>query len=170
MLGRPMRRIHEVLSCALFGLALSSGCSGGSGATGPKNPDPTGPTTSVQPKEATELDKLMRTRMNTHYSKLIYLVFHAEDGPDFQAISDESVHMTTAIQSVLDLPPPTVVQSDQAKQVYVDYNHTLKQQNDRFVAATSRKDIGAMQTSLTKVGDTCSACHHFFRIDIKEPQ
>lgn len=168
MLGRLMRRFHEVLSCALFGLALSSGCSGGSGAAGPTNTDPTTPTTTVQPKEATELDKLMRTRMNTHYSKLVYLVFHAEDGPDFQAISDESVNMTAAIQSVLDLPPPPVVQSDQAKQVYVDYNHTLKQQNDKFVAATARKDIAAMSSTLTKVGDTCSSCHHFFRIDIKE--
>ena len=163
-----MRRIPLLLSCGLLGLALSGGCSGGASGTGTSNTANTTPTSTVQPKEATELDKLMRTRMNTHYSKLIYLVFHAEGDPDFQAITDESVHMTAAIQSVLDLPPPPLVQSEQAKQVYVDYNVTLNKANERFVAATASKNIGTMQSTLTKIGDTCSACHHFFRIDIKE--
>ena len=147
-------------------LALSSACSGGGAGTGTTGT--TTPTTTAEPKEATELDKLMRTRMNTHYSKLVYLVFHAEGGPDFDAITQESVHMTEAIQRVLDLPPPTVAQSDQGKEVYVDYNQKLKRDNDRFVAATESKDIGTMSTTLTKIGDTCSACHHFFRVDVKE--
>ena len=147
-------------------LALSSACSGGGAGTGTTGT--TTPTTTAEPKEATELDKLMRTRMNTHYSKLVYLVFHAEGGPDFGAITQESVQMTEAIQRVLDLPPPTVAQSEQGKQVYVDYNQKLKRDNDRFVAATESKDIGTMSTTLTKIGDTCSACHHFFRVDVKE--
>ncbi len=50
------------------------------GGTGTSNTANTTPTTTVQPKEATELDKLMRTQMNTP-SKLIYLVFHAEAIP-----------------------------------------------------------------------------------------
>lgn len=162
-----MSRTHELLACAAVGwLALSSGCSGGAG--GGTSNGTTTPTQPVESKPATELDRLMRTRMNTHYSKLVYLVFHAEGGPDFDAITGESAQMTEAVQRVLELPPPPIVQSEQARQVYVDYNTTLQRDNERFVAATTRKDIGAMSTTLTKIGDTCSACHHFFRVEIKD--
>lgn len=170
MLARFMRRTHEALACAVVGwLALSSGCTGGGAAGGGGTPTgPTTPTPLAESKPASELDRLMRTRMNTHYSKLVYLVFHAEGGPDFDAISSESTQMTEAVQRVLELPPPPIVQSEQARQVYVDYNTTLQRDNERFVAATTRKDIGAMSTTLTKIGDTCSACHHFFRVEIKD--
>jgi hypothetical protein len=148
--------------------ALAAGCSGGK--TSPKQPEQ--PTNPDQQKPTTaasrELDKLMRTRMNVSYSQLVYLVFHAEGGPDFDAISEESAKLSEAVVGVLKLEPPPLVQSDQARQVYVDYNNTLRKDNEKFVAATSRKDINAMSASLTKMGETCSACHHFFRVNIKD--
>jgi len=160
-----MVRAPHVLSCAVVAWLAAAGCSSsssGTGATTPDNPPP--PQTSSSP----ELDKLMRTRMNVAYSQLVYLVFHAESGPDFSAIAGESAKLTEAIAKVLSLSPPPVVQSEQARQVYRDYNNTLQRDNEKFVAATSRKDMAAMSSTLTKIGDTCSACHHFFRVEIKD--
>jgi hypothetical protein len=160
-----MRCAPELLSCAAVAVLALAGCpssNGGTGTTTPENPPP--PQTSSSP----ELDKLMRTRMNVAYSQLVYMVFHAETGPDFPAISDQSAKMTEAIANVLSLPPPPVVQSEQARQVYRDYNIALKRDNERFIEATSRKDMAAMSATLTKIGDTCSACHKFFRVEIKD--
>jgi cytochrome c556 len=146
-------------------LTFATSCSGSSGKT---NTNGTGPTAgSGAPPKSGELDKLMRTRMNVSYSQLVYLVFHAEGGPDFDAISTESAKLSEAVNSVLSLQPPPIVQSDQARSVYVDYNETLRRDNEKFVAATASRNIESMSTSLTKIGETCSACHHFFRIEIK---
>lgn len=148
-------------------LALSAGCSGGGKTT--KQPD----TTPEQPKtagtpESRELDKLMRTRMNVSYSQLVYLVFHSDSGPDFDLIAEEQTKLSQAIDGVLHLQPPPVVQSDQARQVYVDYNTTLRRDGERFAEATAKRDLKAMSSSLTKMGETCSACHHFFRVNVKD--
>jgi hypothetical protein len=106
--------------------------------------------------------------MNAHYSQLVFLVFHAEGDPDFAAISAESSQLSDAIQGVLNLPVPPVAQSEQARGIYVDYNQMLKRDNERFVDAISKQDMPTMSTSLTKIGETCSACHHFFRVKIKD--
>jgi hypothetical protein len=159
-----MRRILGVLSCAVIAsLALSAGCSGsGKGKGG--DTKPTDPTTKPL---SHELDKLMRTRMNVHYSQLVFLVFHAES-PDFAKISEETAQLREAVSSVLALQAPPQAVSDQARQVYVDYNETLRRDSEKFVAATARKEFPAMQATLTKMGETCSACHHFFRVQIKD--
>ncbi len=102
--------------------------------------------------------------MNAAYSQLVFLVFHSEE-PDFAAISVEGAKLSDAISGVLQLQVPSVAQSDQARQVYVDYNETLKRDNDKFVAATAERNLTTMATSLTKIGETCSACHHFFRVE-----
>jgi cytochrome c556 len=161
-----MRRILVVLSCAVVASwALSAGCSGsGKGKGG--DTKPTDPTTANKPPSH-ELDKLMRTRMNVHYSQLVFLVFHAE-APDFAKISEETAQLREAVSAVLALQAPPQAASDQARQVYVDYNETLRRDSEKFVAATARKDFPAMSTALTKMGETCSACHHFFRIQIKD--
>jgi hypothetical protein len=146
-------------------LALWTGCSSSGSST--KQNGANEPTTT-QPKTGAsgELDKLMRTRMNKSYSQLVYLVFHAEGDPDFNAISEEGSRLSEAIVRVLELPMPPMVQSEQARQVYVDYNQTLRRDNEKLVAATALKDAAAISTSLTKIGETCSACHHFFRVPL----
>jgi len=106
--------------------------------------------------------------MNVSYSQLVYLVFHAEGGPNYDAISEESARLSEAIDRVLKLTFPPQAKSDEARSVYRDYNETLRKDNERFVSATARKDINVMSSSLQKIGETCSACHHFFRIDVKD--
>jgi len=106
--------------------------------------------------------------MNASYSQLVFLVFHAEGEHDFTKIEEETAKLSDAITTVLQLQVPAVAQSEQARGIYVDYNNTLKRDNEKFVAATASKDIAAMSTSLTKIGETCSACHHFFRVKIPD--
>jgi hypothetical protein len=164
-----MRHSLRALSCAVVAsLALLAGCSGSG-----KTAKPADNTTPDQPKSGStassrELDKLMRTRMNVAYSQLVYLVFHSDNGPDYAAIAEEASKLTEAVGRVLALPAPPLVQSEQAHQVYVDYNNTLRRDNEKFGEAIARKDIGAMSAALSKMGDTCSACHHFFRVNIKD--
>jgi len=156
-----MRRTSIASSCiVLASLVLGTGCPSSGTSTKPTE-------TATQPKSG-ELDKLMRTRMNSSYSQLVFLVFHADGEPDFTAISEEGARLSEAIASVLKLQMPPVVQSEQARQVYVDYNETMRRDNEKLVAATARRDLAAVSTSLTKIGETCSACHHFFRVEIKD--
>jgi hypothetical protein len=152
-----MRRTPAVLSCAVLASLVLAGCPGSKTNNTPTN----------QPKSG-ELDKLMRTRMNAAYSQLVFLVFHAEGDPNFSAISEESGRLSDAISSVLKLQLPPMVSSDQARQIYVDYNDALKRDNDKFVEATSRQDLESMSVSLKKIGNTCSACHNFFRVKLKD--
>ena len=142
-------------------MALSAGCSGSGKSTTSTSTGPAQPTSG-------ELDKLMRTRMNASYSQLVFLVFHAEGEHDFAKISDESARLSDAIAGVLKLQVPPLVQSDQSRAVYIDYNETLRRDNEKFVEATAQRDITAMSASLSKIGETCSACHHFFRVEIKD--
>jgi hypothetical protein len=142
----------------LTSLALLTGCSGSSSGSGAK---PTGPAPTAK---SGELDKLMRTKMNAAYSQLVFLVFHADE-PNYEAISMEGAKLSDAISGVLQLQVPPVAQSEQARQVYVDYNETLRRDNEKFVAATVERNLATMSTSLTKIGETCSACHHFFRVE-----
>ena len=160
-----MRRTFALRGVVAASLALSAACSGSS-SSGTKTGDTTTPTAA--PPKAGELDRLMRTQMNKSYSQMVFLVFHAEGEHNFAAISEEGARLSEAIARVLDLPMPPIVQSDQARQVYVDYNQTLKRDNEKFVEATARRDLQAMSTSLTKIGETCSACHHFVRVEIKD--
>jgi hypothetical protein len=160
-----MGRTFEVSSCAVIACLALAGCPGGKSGTG-TNTQPTGP--NGQPAKSGELDKLMRTKMNKSYSQLVYLVFHSDGGPDFAAISQEGARLSDAIAGVLKLPMPPMVQSDQARSIYLDYNNTLWRDNEKFAEATSRQDLPTMSAALTKIGDTCSACHHFFRVKIKD--
>lgn len=167
-LAHLMRRTFGVTSCAVVAsLVFSAGCPGSKTNDTTTTP-PTGGSASAPTKDG-ELDKLMRTRMNVSYSQLVYLVFHAEGGPDFDAIGEESSKLSEAIDRVLKLHYPPQAKSEEARSVYVDYNDKLRRDNERFVAATARKDVETMSSSLQKIGETCSACHHFFRIEIKEP-
>ena len=150
------------MCAAVASLSFSTGCPGSKTGT------TTTTETTTTPAKSGELDKLMRTRMNKSYSQLVFLVFHSEGDPDFAMIQEEGSRLSEAVSSVLQLPMPPMVQSEQARSVYVDYNETLRRDNEKFAAATARKALEEMRTSLTKIGDTCSACHHFFRVEIKD--
>lgn len=136
------------------------------GAPGTAKPTTTSQTAA--PQKSPELGRLMRTKMNAAYSQLVFLVFHAEGEPDYAKIDEHTGQLREAVENVMSLTPPPVVQSEEARSVYMTYNETLRRDSARFaqsVALKNRDDMGAL---LTKVGETCNACHHFFRIEIED--
>jgi len=125
--------------------------------------------TTVQPdKKQSELDKLMRERMNKVFSTLIFQVFHAEGDLDFAMANKNAAELQDVVTSVRNLPMPPMVTSDEAKQVFFTYNDELKHQAEKFVDAVAHRDRPNMETLLTNIGQTCNQCHHFFRLDIKD--
>jgi cytochrome c556 len=124
--------------------------------------------TKTTSAKSPDIEKLMRTKMNTSYSQLVFLVFHAEGDADYTKINEHTANLQDTVEKVMALTPPPVVASKEAREVYMTYNETLKRDAARFAAAVAQKDPDSMQSVLTRVGDTCNACHHFFRIEIED--
>jgi cytochrome c556 len=124
--------------------------------------------TAPTAKEQSDLDKLMRDRMNKVFSALIFQVFHAEGDLDFAAVNQQALDLQQVVVSVRNLEMPAVVTSEEAKQVFFTYNDALQRQADKFVDAVGRHDRANMEGLLTTIGQTCNQCHHFFRLDVKD--
>jgi cytochrome c556 len=114
------------------------------------------------------LDKLMRDRMNKVFSQLIFQVFHADGDPDFGALTQQASELRGTVDTVRHLPTPAVISSDEAREVFYTYNDTLQRDSDKFSTAVDKHDIDGMRSLLTKIGQTCNQCHHFFRLKIDD--
>lgn len=152
-----MRTGLALLTTTSLGLTL-----GGCSSTSEKPP------ASPTDKKQSELDKLMRERMNKVFSSLIFQVFHAEGDLDFAAVNQGAGDLQQVVTTVRHLEMPAVVTSDEAKQVFFTYNDSLQHQADKFAEAVGRHDRANMEALLTNIGQTCNQCHHFFRLDIKD--
>jgi cytochrome c556 len=126
------------------------------------------PAAAPADKKQSELDKLMRERMNKVFSTLIFQVFHAEGDLDFASADQHAAELQEVVVTVRNLPMPPMVTSDEAKQVFFTYNDELKHQAEKFVEAVGHRDRANMEALLTNIGQTCNQCHHFFRLDIKD--
>jgi cytochrome c556 len=124
-------------------------------------------TTATPRKKGGELDKVMRTRMNKAYSSLVFQILHSTTEYDYARITADGAELRQAVQRVLDLPPPPVAESEEARSVYLTYNQTLQRNADKFSEAIAQKNRPEMETLLTKIGKTCNDCHKFFRIEIE---
>ncbi len=142
-------------------VALTSACS----APAQK---PTAPQTAAAGSAQSPLDKLMRERMNKVFSQLIFQVFHAEGDPDFTALTQQAVELRGTVDRVRHLPTPAVVTSDEAREVFYTYNDALQRDSDKFSVAVDHHDVDSMKSLLTKIGQTCNQCHHFFRLKIDD--
>jgi cytochrome c556 len=152
-----MRTGLAMLTMTSLGLA-ASGCS----SAAPKA------AAAPAPKQQSELDKLMREKMNKVFSSLIFQVFHAEGEMDFASVNQQAGDLQQVVTSVRNLQLPPMVTSDEARQVFLTYNDSLQHQADKFAEAVGRRDRANMEALLTNIGQTCNQCHHFFRLDIKD--
>ena len=118
-------------------------------------------------KKSGELDKLMRTRMNRSYTQLVFYVLDSDIDVDPAKISHEAKELQGAVAAVRALPMPSMVQSNESREVYTTYNDVLQRDADKFFAAASSSDRPQMEALLTKIGKTCNDCHRFFRVDVK---
>ncbi len=135
----------------------------------PPAKDPATPASAATaPKTQSALDKLMRDKMNTVFSQLIFQVFHAEGDPDYGALAQQAVELRGTVDRVRHLPTPSVVSSDEAREVFYTYNDALQRDSDKFSTAVDHHDLDSMKSLLTKIGQTCNQCHHFFRLKIDD--
>lgn len=131
-------------------------------------PKPATTTAAATGSAQSPLDKLMRDRMNKVFSQLIFQVFHADGDPDFAALTQQAGELRSVVDSVRHLPTPTVVSSDEAREVFYTYNDALQRDSDKFSVAVDHHDVDSMKSLLTKIGQTCNQCHHFFRLKIDD--
>ncbi|MGE5187339.1 MAG: hypothetical protein ACM31C_35070 [Acidobacteriota bacterium] len=136
----------------------------------PPAKDPATPASSAAPaaKPQSALDKLMRDKMNTVFSQLIFKVFHADGDPDFTSLAQQAGELRGTVDRVRHLPTPAVVSSDEAREVFYTYNDALQRDSDKFSTAVDHHDLDSMKSLLTKIGQTCNQCHHFFRLKIDD--
>jgi len=120
----------------------------------------------------TELGLLMKNDINPAFSKLTFLVFHAEEmEEDPNAVRTELTTAATVLRtSIARLrewkQPPT--QTVQARDVFFTYAMAVEQSTTRLADAITRNDNGAAVAEMHQIAKTCNSCHHFFRLDIED--
>lgn len=118
-----------------------------------------------------ELNALMNKQVNPAFSKLSFLVFHADtmDDPDAAraelASNAGRLEAATARLSAWANPPVT---SAQGREVFHTYSATVHRYSKQLVAAVATDDNGAARQALERIAKTCNECHHFFRLNIKD--
>jgi cytochrome c556 len=106
--------------------------------------------------------------MNKSYTQLVAFVLDSTTDVDFDKIEKESTELASAVKAVRSLPLPSMAQSEEARSVYTTYNDVLQRDTDKFVDAVTAKDRPQMEALLAKVGKTCTSCHKFFRVEVKD--
>jgi hypothetical protein len=159
-LAGPRAGADGAIARLMIALALPLGC--GSPATPPVVTPARAAVAPVSP-----LHEIMAAEVNDAYSALSFLVFHAEGGPDFPAITARSEVLRGGFAKVRALPalPP---QSDAAREVFFTYIDSIAGDADRFRQAIGARDHAQMAATLARIGRACNHCHHFFRLDIQD--
>jgi hypothetical protein len=147
--------------------AFAAGCSSAGAPATSSGSTTTSGVGAVPTGQKSGLDKLMRTRMNKSYTQLVFYVLDSDIDVEPAKLQHETEELRAAVEAVRALPMPPMVQSDEAREVYVTFNDTLQRDSDVFAAAVAASDRPKMEATLQKIGKTCNDCHRFFRVDVK---
>ncbi len=118
------------------------------------------------------LAALMKNQINPAFSKLTFLVFHAEElQEDPNAVRAELQRFATMLRgSILELRDwkelPT--QSREGRDVFYTYAASVDRQAQTLFDAIQRKDNDTAVAQMQDIADTCNNCHHFFRLEIED--
>jgi len=137
-----------------------------------KSPAP--PTTAERMPDAgmAALAVLMKNHINPAFSKLTFLVFHAQElQEDPNEVRAEMQRMATALRASIgklrdwrELP----TQSPQGREVFYTYAASVELQTTELSNAIERRDDETAATHMSDIADTCNNCHHFFRLEIED--
>jgi hypothetical protein len=150
-----MRTIPVIASLAL-------GCGGGAANA---------PSAGAPPKllHSPELNGIMKTEVNQPFSALMFLVFHAaESNPsssdlDYAKILVPATTLRGGIAKVRQIVDPPVMTSE-ARAVFYTYVDSMVRDSEQLSDAVASRDRGRTEKLLNKISETCSNCHHFFRL------
>jgi cytochrome c556 len=149
------RAIKRWISLAAVGLAVA-GCSAPAAAV---RSDP------GDEVRRSRLGAFMRGQVNPAFSKLSFLLFHAEAGDEpgdaagLQGASDELARATRSLGEWSEPP----VESEQAEQVFREYAGALRKESARLQAAIAANRRADAKRLFQVVQQRCDSCHHFFR-------
>ena len=140
---------------------------GGGASTAPEPPPP-----KIVHNE--ELTGLMKTEVNQPFSALMFLVFHAaEQSPgatdlDYAKIAVPANTLRAGILKLRASSDPPVLTSE-ARAVFFTYVDAMVRDSSALTEALVRRDRSRTEGLLSKISETCSDCHHFFRLkDIEQ--
>jgi hypothetical protein len=118
------------------------------------------------------LGGLMKNDVNPAFSKVVFLLAHADEGTeDPRAVRSEleiaTVNLRTAIGKLrLWHNPPT--ESAEGRDVFLTYAASIDDMAGKLVDALDREDRTTALKHLEQIADTCNNCHHFFRLKIDD--
>jgi hypothetical protein len=137
-----------------------------------KNPAP--PTTVEPPRDAemAALAALMKNHINPAFSKLTFLVFHAEElQEDPSSVRAEMQRTAVTLRGSIgklrewkEIPS----QSAQGREVFYTFAANVDRQAQQLSDAIDRRDNEVAATQMSDIADTCNNCHHFFRLKIED--
>lgn len=145
-------------SILVIGSVLAVGCS--QGAVKPE-------TGGIEQAKRTELGIFMKTVMNPPFSKLSFLLFHAEgEGGEVDPASlpATATELDAASIKLSEWPQPPG-DSEQGRQVFFEYAAQLKVSSAGLVKAVGSKDLAVAQKQYEALRKVCNDCHHFFRYE-----
>lgn len=118
------------------------------------------------------LAALMKNQINPAFSKLTFLVFHAEElQEDPNVVRMEMQRTATLLRvSIGELrewkEPPT--QSREGRDVFYTFAASVDRQAQTLFDAIQKRDPDTATAQMQDMADTCNNCHHFFRLKIED--
>jgi cytochrome c556 len=125
------------------------------------------PQTARDPSKSTELGIFMKTRMNPPFSRISFLLFHEGE-------TDASIDASMLPTSAEDLARAAEMlgkwqelpgESEQSKQVFVEYATSLRTDALKLVSAIRDNQRDNAAKIFESLHRKCDSCHHFFRYD-----
>jgi hypothetical protein len=146
----------------LVAAALLVGCAKPPAAGGAHD----GPT--IRKLEA--LGNLMKNEINPAFSKMVFLLAHAEM-EDPQAVRNElgvaGANLRISIGKLRQWhDPPT--ESAQGRDVFLTYASSIDTMTVKLIGSIDRDDRRKALVELEEIADTCNNCHHFFRLKVDD--
>jgi hypothetical protein len=113
-----------------------------------------------------ELGVFMKTHINPAFSKLSFLLFHAEgeDAGDPAATPRTADELSRAAAMLATWSDPPVA-SDLGKMVFFDYAVSLKRDAATLAEALRMNRRDTAVKTFEALRKKCDSCHHFFRFD-----
>jgi hypothetical protein len=116
-----------------------------------------------------ELNNIMKTEVNEPFSALQFLVFHANEAdPGVTDLDYAKIGVPVAtlreglfkVRSIVDPP----VRTAEARAVFFTYVTSMVRDSEQLSEAVAGRDRARTEKLIAKIGETCSNCHHFFRL------
>jgi hypothetical protein len=132
------------------------------------------PQTTEKPSDAgmAALAALMKNQINPAFSKLTFLVFHAnelqEDPNAVRAELERSAALLRVSIAELRGWREPISGSNEGRDVFFTYAANVDQQAQTLFEAVQNRDGAAAAKQMQDMADTCNNCHHFFRLKIED--